>query len=390
MRKSGLLIRCFLLLCLCICAFPADIHADDREAPPIRIGLEFLESDYNTSFHILNENLKHLEKLANVEFVRPDNKYSGTINEQSIYNVEDMLAQDVDGILFAPTADRVLPAICRMCEEAEVYWGIYMRGITDKDIEEFCKASPYYIGNTYENEEEGAYELAKSVLEKGYRRFALLSESKSDNTCRQREVGFQKALMEYPDAQIVAEARNMRSYSDIEQNTKSIIQAYPDLDCFFLAGTKTLGGTNQVLKTIQAVRSTERISLVAFDFSDKIVEDFQTGILKSSYGLMQLSMDPYYLAIKMINTLKGCPLESKSTSHYVEGILITSEEQARELSPKIEDRSLLYFSDDFVRDMLFKWNNPKLDEESFQQIINDNRLLQLAKSNGNVNTTEEP
>lgn len=390
MKKSNLLIRFFLLLSLCLYAFPASICADDIKTVPIRIGLEFSEADYNTSFHILNESLKHLEKLADVEFVRPDNKYSGTTNEQSIYNVENMLDQNVDGILFAPTADQVLPAICRMCEAAEVYWGIYMRSITDKDIEEFCKASPYYIGNTYENEEEGAYELAKSVLEKGYRKFALLSEAKSDNTCRQREAGFQKALMEYPDAQIVAEARNMRSFSDIEQNTKSIIQAYPDLDCFFLAGTKTVGGPEQVLKTIQAVRSTSRISLVAFDFSDKVVEDFQTGILKSSYGLMQLSMDPYYLAIKMINTLKGCPLENESTSHYVEGILITSEEQARELSPKIEDRSLLFFSDDFVQDTLFKWNNPNLDEETFQQIINENRLLQLAESSGNVNITEEP
>lgn len=80
---------------------------------------------------------------------------------------------DVDGILFAPTTNQVLPAICRMCEEAKVYWGIYLRSITDKEIEDFCKSSPYYIGNTYENEEDWAYQLAQSVLKKGYRKFAV-------------------------------------------------------------------------------------------------------------------------------------------------------------------------------------------------------------------------
>lgn len=388
--KKYLLFTWIVLLIIDTCFFPTHSFASTKAEAPLRIGLEFGEADYNTSFHILNENLKHLEKLADVEIVRANKEIFGSSNEQSIYNVENLIDKNVDGILFAPTTDQVLPAICRMCEEKKIYWGIYMRSIMDKDIEDFCKASPYYIGNTYEKEEQGAYELAKSVLEKGYRKFALLSESKSDNTCRQREEGFQKALMEYPDAEIVAEARSMRSTSDIEENVQSIIQAYPDLDCIFLVGTKTIGGSEYLLKTIQAIRSTSRISLIAFDFSGHLTEDFQTGILKSAYGTIQLSLDPYYLAIKMINTLKGFPLEERSTSHYVEGILITSEEQARELSPVIEDRSLLFFSDEFVESTLFKWNNPSLDEEAFQQIINDNLVLQQSESMGNVSITVAP
>ncbi len=390
MPKFRSFIKFLFLFLLCTGASSMSIYASGESTPPIRIGLELGESDYNTSFHIFNENLKHLEKLANVEFVRADTLNSGTTKEQSIYNVENLLSKNVDGILFTPTSDQILPSICRMCEDAEVYWGIYWRSITSKDIEALCQASPYYIGNTYENEEKAAYELAKFALEKGYHKFALLSESKSDNTCRQREAGFQKALVEYPDAQIIAEARNMGSFTDIESNMKSLVEAYPDLDCFFLAGTKTISGSEQVLHTIQTLCGEEQVGLVAFDFSDNLVEDFQTGILKSASGLIQLSLDPYYLSIKMINTLKGYPLEERSTSHYIDGILISSEKQAKELSPVIEDRSLLFFSDDFVQSTLFKWNNPELNEETFQQIINQNQMLQLSESNGNVNITAEP
>lgn len=382
--------KAFLFLIFFFLYIPMNVSASAQTDTPLRIGLEFQEADYNTSFHILNENLKHLEKLANVEFIRAELQSSGTSNEQSIYNIEYFLSQNVDGILFAPTTDQVLPTICRMCEEAKVYWGIYLRSISDKNIEEFCKASSYYIGNTYENEEEGAYQLAKSVLKKGYRKFAVLSEAKWDNSCRLREEGFQKALMEYPDAQIFTEARNMHSDSDIKENVKSIIQAYPDLDCFFLAGTKTIGGTEQVLTAIQAMRSTSRISLIAIDFSDKILTDFQSGILKSAYGVPHFTLDPYYLAIEMINTLKGYPLEENSTSCCIPGILISSEEQAKELSPVLEDRSLLFFPDDYIQNSLFKWNNPDLNEELFQQIINENQLLEFSVSSGNVNITVEP
>ncbi len=380
----------FFLFTIFLFHTPSQVFASDRTDSPIRIGLEFREADYNTSFHILNENLKHLEKLANVEFIRADYRNFGTSNEQSIYNIEYFISQNVDGILFAPTTDQVLPTICRMCEDAKVYWGIYLRSITDEDIEKFCQDSPYYIGNTYENEEESAYQLAKSVLEKGYRKFAILSESKWDNTCRLREAGFQKALMEYPDAQILAEARTMHTDSDIETNIKSIIQAYPDLDCFFLAGTRSIGGSHQVLTAIQAMRSTSRISLIAIDFTDKLVDDFHSGILKSAYGIMHLSLDPYYLSLKMINTLKGYPLEETSTSHCIPGVLITSEEQAKELSPVIEDRSLLYFPDDYIQNTLFKWNNPNLDEALFQQIIDENQFLESSISSGSDSTIVEP
>ena len=380
----------FFLFTIFLFHTPSQVFASDRTDSPIRIGLEFREADYNTSFHILNENLKHLEKLANVEFIRADYRNFGTSNEQSIYNIEYFISQDVDGILFVPTTDQVLPTICRMCEDAKIYWGIYLRSITDEDIEKFCQDSPYYIGNTYENEEESAYQLAKSVLEKGYRKFAILSESKWDNTCRLREAGFQKALMEYPDAQILTEARTMHTDSDIETNIKSIIQAYPDLDCFFLAGTRSIDGSHQVLTAIQAMRSTSRISLIAIDFTDKLVDDFHSGILKSAYGIMHLSLDPYYLSLKMINSLKGYPLEETSTSHCIPGVLITSEEQAKELSPIIEDRSLLYFSDDYVQNTLFKWNNPDLDEALFQQIIDENQFLESSISSGSDSTIVEP
>lgn len=389
MKKLCILSIVAFFLFFVVGDFPAVFSSEQKDLP-LRIGLELQEADYNTSFHVLNENLKHLEKLANVEFIRADSLTAGISSEQSIYNVEYFLSQDVDGILFSPTTDQVIPTIRRMCEEAQVYWGIYFRSIEDADIEQFCRESPYYIGNTYENEKEIGYQLAISVLEKGYRNFALLSESKKNNTCRLREEGIQEALMEYPDAQILAEARSMSSAADVQNNIKSMLQAYPELDCVFLVGSTLVGAPHNALAAIRAMRSTSRLSLVTIDFSDSLVEDFHSGILKSSCGIVQLTLDPYYQCLKMINTVKGYPLEETSTSHCIPGLLITSEEQARELSDVIEDRSLLFFSDEYVENTLFKWNNPDLDAELFQQIIDENQLGESSISSGKDSTIVVP
>ena len=77
----------FLVLFLIFALFrvPAEALGQTRTEAPLRIGLEFREADDNTSFHILNENLKHLEKLANVEFIRADQNDSGTSSEHIFF-----------------------------------------------------------------------------------------------------------------------------------------------------------------------------------------------------------------------------------------------------------------------------------------------------------------
>ena len=59
--------RTFLFIIFLFLYMPVNVSASARTEAPLRIGLEFQEADYNTSFHLLNENLKHLKKLANVD-----------------------------------------------------------------------------------------------------------------------------------------------------------------------------------------------------------------------------------------------------------------------------------------------------------------------------------
>lgn len=353
--------------------FEAEIQAGEKE---IRIGIDAMDESGASTFRVLYENLKVLEEIAQVKFEEGPEEDMGTSTEASVYSVERQIEDGMDGILICPPTDSVLPAICRMCEEAKVYWGIYFRSIQDDDIRELCEKSPYYIGNVYENEENSAYELMKKAAEEGFRKIAVISEAKWDTTCEAREKGIRRAIDELEEVEIIAEVRGMNSLEDADDCVKSLLQAYPELDGIFLVGSMVQGVQKKICSIIKDERGTGSVGLVTIDFSDTLTEDFKSGVLKAAYGLPQLSIDPYYMAIKMVNTLKGYPLSEENTSHCVEGVLIESEEQAKEMAAVIENSELLYFSEDFVRENLLKWNNPLLDEEEFQRIINENTRLE--------------
>ncbi len=338
-------------------------------------GLDYSGQQENT-FYVLNQNLKVLENLAGVSFEDLSDEAISFTNEGFLSQVEQMIEEGTDGILICPTTDQVLPAVCRMCEEAQIYWGIYFREIRDDEIRKLCEASPYYIGNTYEAEEEGAYELMKLVINDGYKKIALITETSWDTACEQREQGIQRAIDETEDVEIVAEVRQLKSTDNIRESVKCLLEAYPDLDCIYMVGSTVIDSQSGVLKAIEEMKGDRELGLVTIDFSNCLVQDFESGILKAAYGLPQLTMDPYYLALKMVNTLRGYPLEDHSTSHCLNGVMVASGQEAADMADVIENWNMLYFPEDYVEHTLLKWNNPSLDGEEFQRIIDENRRLE--------------
>ena len=114
------------------------------------------------------------------------------------------------------------------------------------------------------------------------------------------------------------------------------------------------------------------MGLVTIDFSQSLTEDFESGVLKAAFGVPQFSIDAYYMAVSMINTLKGFPLSEDAESYCVPGLLVESKEQAEEIADATENPDHLFFAEEEVETLLFKWNNPALNAEEFQRIIEEN------------------
>ena len=114
------------------------------------------------------------------------------------------------------------------------------------------------------------------------------------------------------------------------------------------------------------------MGLATIDFSQSLTEDFESGILKAAYGVPQFSIDAYYMAVAMVNQLKGYPLSEHAESYRVPGILVDSAALAEEISDATENPDHLYFTEEEVERLLLKWNNPTLDAAVFQDLIDEN------------------
>lgn len=371
-KKVFLGAACILLLT----GILAVIRKSETEEDTVRICCN-IKSGEDKRFNTLYRNLKLLEKTANVEFINTKDEDFGSSDEANVYYVQSAIAQDADAIMLVPNSDQILPTVCRLCEEAEVYWGIYFRNIEDENIRQICEESLYYVGNVCEDEENMAYQLATMTAELGYQQLGLISTSRWDTTGKSRENGIQRALQENTQMSVIGEVRRVSSPEAVYECTRGMLDAYPEMDCIFLVGS--INGNAQ--KSIyEAIQDTGReVGFVAIDYMDGFYEMYESGVLKSVVGLPQLTIDPYYLALKLINTLKGYPIEDCSTQ-IVPGILIPGEMEAEQMKKLVENENLKFFSEEFISENLLKWNNPKLDGDEFQRIINENRALKYSQT----------
>ena len=322
-----------------------------------------------TMFEIMRSNMDQLEDVTGGEFI---NAPAELTPDGILSFVESQVAAGVDGLILVPPSDSVLPTITTLCEEAGIYWGISMRTISDPDIKEMVEASPYYIGNCYEDEYTTGYNCGKWMGEAGYKKIAIISQATGDTTCDTRELGLAEACEEF-GIEIVAESRGHAQASDATQATESFLAANADLDAIFVVGSAVSGEHEAVIKAIQDA-GREDVSLVTVDFPNEMAADFETGILKYSFGPVSLAYDPELLLIKLVNAIKGTPVLNADggsvTSNSMTVLGIDNLEDAQDYMELLGNPKFLFFTDDEISNMMVE-NNPDLDEAALQEIIDN-------------------
>ena len=328
------------------------------------IALPYMTSGY-TPFAILRTNCDLVEELTNGTIINDQRK---STPDEILSFVEAQCAAGVDGLMFTSPSDSILPTVTQLCEEAGVYWAIAHRSIKDPEIKKLVEASPYYIGNCYEDEEAAGYNCGKWMGEAGYKKIAIISQTKGDTTGDAREEGLAKACEEY-GIEIVGESRGSTQASDITAATESFLASNPDLDCIFYVGTTVSGGHEACINTIQSA-GREEVKFVTIDFPDKMVEDFETGILVYAYAQVNLTYDNFILLMRLVNTIQGYPISDAGAPVSMEMPMIGVDnvEDAQKYAEINGNVEYLFYSEEEIVNQLCKWNNPNLDEIALQEM----------------------
>lgn len=345
-------------------AAPADLKEITIAVPMADSGVTFLNQ---MSYNLNNK----LGPVANVKTVYQQSTFDA---DGTLTFVESEIAAGVDGLMLCPPSDSVLPTICSLCEEAQVYWAISMRSINDEEIKAMCEASPYYVGNCFEDEENTGYLVGKYLGESGAKKIAIITTTKGDTTGDAREAGLARACEEF-DIEIVGEARGLAQASDVTNAVESFLSANADLDAVFCVGT-TVTGVQEI--TVKAVQDSGRegVEVVCIDHPDGITALFETGILTYSVGTPSFALDMYVCGIKLVNAIQGTPisgsLDGKSTNS-VDMAEIRTVEEAKAYEEAGSNPEYVFFEEDELQNMM-RWNNPDFDESALQDMLSNYEL----------------
>lgn len=343
----------------------AEAPAGGSEQRHVVIGVDLSDSG-TPAAEAARYNMDYLESICDLE-VKNYSRTGGA--DDNVTFAEEAIAGGCDAIIVMPAADSVLPTICDMCEEAEVYWAIAARTIRDTEVREYCEASPYYVGACYQDNEAIGYHVGQEVAKSGVKKVAIISQNKGDSTCDSREEGIRQAFDEAGGIEIVAEARELKQASEITSTVESFLAAYGDLDMILCIGTTAQGADEAAIEAIQASGKDVKFASIGAVMLD-LTACMESGVqLLANVPLCQWA--PYVVeGINLINAVNGYQLSDEVTDILYENLMVLSVEDAQGRSTIAASSDVMYFPPETYADMLV-WNNESFTIEDLQKAVEE-------------------
>ncbi len=283
--------------------------------------------------------------------------------ESQITATENLIAAGCNAIAICNYSDDILPKITSLCEENEVYFTLIWRSISDPEVKEIVEASPYYLGNTCESEEETGYMMGESFHNMGCENIAVITMEKGDATADARDAGFDRACEEFGMNRISEVRNNTLTAEETTKAVENFLASFPELDGIFVTG-----GSNTILEgVIQALalhNKTGEVKVACIDFISDLDKYIEEGAIDAISG--GHFVDPLFSYMLMVNKLAGTPLSDNCEQIDLNFINLQSPEDARNYYKYCEGDSYPY-NEEEIRSMV-KYFNPDMTIDKLKEI----------------------
>ena len=241
----------------------------------------------------------------------PVDTAEGSGNEQQSNLCEEAIVSGVSCVVLAPVdSEAIIPATKKINEAGIPIVNLNTKISDDTQYKTFCGL---------ENINQG-YNTAKAMFElmNGEGKIFIIEGSTGAQTSIDRVKGFEKALAEYPNIEVVAQqsANYSRAYAlNVVQN---LLQAHPDVNAILCCNDEMALGSAEA---IDAANLTGTIKVAGQDANDDAVAALKEGkITVTSFG------NPYmqgYTAVKAaVDVLEGKKVDA---FYEVETVVVTKE-----------------------------------------------------------------
>ena len=305
--------------------------------------------------------------------------------ESQITATENLIAAGCNAIAICNYSDDILPKITSLCEENEVYFTLIWRSISDPEVKEIVEASPYYLGNTCESEEETGYMMGESFHNMGCENIAVITMEKGDATADARDAGFDRACDEFGMNRISEVRNNTLTAEETTKAVENFLASFPELDGIFVTG-----GSNTILEgVIQALalhNKTGEVKVACIDFISDLDKYIEEGAIDAISG--GHFVDPLFSYMLMVNKLTGTPLSDNCEQIDLNFINLQSPGDARNYYKYCEGDSYPY-NEEEIRSMV-KYFNPDMTIDKLKEIAAAYSIDDVVSRHGgnNADTTD--
>lgn len=241
----------------------------------------------------------------------PVDTAEGSGNEQQSNLCEEAIVSGVSCVVLAPVdSEAIIPATKKINEAGIPIVNLNTKISDDTQYKTFCGL---------ENINQG-YNTAKAMFElmNGEGKIFIIEGSTGAQTSIDRVKGFEKALAEYPNIEVVAQQSANYSRADALNVVQNLLQAHPDVNAILCCNDEMALGSAEA---IDAANLTGTIKVAGQDANDDAVAALKEGkITVTSYG------NPYmqgYTAVKAaVDVLEGKKVDA---FYEVETVVVTKE-----------------------------------------------------------------
>ena len=346
-----------------LCSTGAIGFAETTAPEPFTIGIPWSTSNTDPTWISITNIITAAVEAAGGEaiFVETDLTADGLIN-----NITELISRGVDGVLFMPASDSMLPAVDALCSEAGVYWGTFFRTISDDAIREAVYASEWYAGACYEDDEACAANLVKTMAGMGVTNLGVINIAKGDTSSDLRDAGTARGAEE-AGVTILNTTYNITVTTDMTKTIESYIAAYPEMDGILLLGTYCADATATILKALSDHDLAGKVKYGRIDCEAGMGEYIDEGMLHVVYGCQQ-QIDPLIGAVILVNKVIGTPIEEEGPTVIITPYLpVTTSQEAADFTTYFLD-SNIYTPEEIAQTMI-KFYNPDVTHEYMDELL---------------------
>lgn len=340
------------------------VYADNSDPEPFKIGFPWDTANTDPTWISIYNNVKAAVESAGGELVNvvTDNSADGLID-----NISELISRDVDGILFMPASDSMLPAVDAMCADAGVYWGTMFRTISDDDIREAMYDSEWYAGGCNEDDETCSSNIVKSMADMGVTDLGVINIAKGDTSSDLRDKGAAEGAEE-AGVNILNTTYDISVTTDMTKTIESYIAAYPEMNGILVLGTYCGGAIPTIEKALADHDKAGDIKVGRIDFETTLGDYLKEGTFNVSYGGQQ-QIDPLVSAVILVNKVIGTPIVEDGPTNIITPYLeLTTAEEADQFNEYFLGDDAVYTADE-IKDKMIKFYDPDIDMDYMNDLI---------------------